>query len=62
MHAVAVTARRADGARNGGRHGCRVRLGLEYLKALSGPNKSLLTFLTHSLLLVHKVASHLELA
>ena len=29
-------------------------LGLEYLKALSGPNKSLLTFHTHSLSLVHK--------
>ena len=32
-------------------------LGLEYLKALSGPNKSLLTLLTHSLLLVHKVVA-----
>ena len=32
-------------------------LGLEYLKALSSPNKSLLTFHTHSLSLVHKVVA-----
>ena len=47
MHAVALAARRADGARNGGRHGCRVDLGLEYIKAFLALNKSLFTCLTH---------------
>ena len=55
MHAYGTGtrgARAASGMADGMDAG--LDLGLEYLKALSGPNKSLLTFLTHSLLLVHK--------